>query len=200
MSSLTTTEPDPVAERPARRVPAEPEFWILVLGDLALFTVLFFVWTTGERADPAHFADGRATLARGIGIANTLVLLAGSAAVVRAIAALRRDDERAARAAYGLAILGGAVFLVLKAVEYAGHLWHGVDALAGPFYIDYFVFTGVHALHVVLGMVLLGVARARVGRGPAGAARPMVLQEAAATYWHVIDIVWIVLFTLIYLG
>lgn len=197
---MTQAVEDAIGTAPgeSRRVPAEPEFWIFILGDLAIFTAFFFVWAAGERADPVVFSDGRASLSRGIGIANTLVLLGSSGAVAVAVRAVRDARWVAARTAYGLAIAGGATFLMLKAVEYARHLGHGIGDLAGPFFVDYFVFTGVHALHVVLGLVVLAVARARVGSG--GGSRPMVLHEAAATWWHVIDIVWIVLFTLIYLG
>lgn len=198
MSSLTSTSPDRVAAGRTRRVPAEPELWIFVLGDLTVFTAFFFVWATGERAQPGIFAAGRETLSLGIGVANTFVLLLSSAAVATAVQALRWDDHVRARRAYAVAIGCGAAFLGLKAVEYAGHLGHGLDALGGAFFMDYFVFTGIHALHVLLGMIVLVVARARVGARPS--ARPMLLHEAAATYWHVIDIVWIVLFTLIYLG
>ncbi len=196
---MTQSVEDVIGTAPGdrRRVPAEPEFWIFILGDLAIFTAFFFVWAAGERADPVAFAEGRASLSRGIGIANTLVLLASSGAVALAVRAVRDSRWLAARTAYGLAIAGGVTFLALKAVEYSRHLGEGIGALAGPFFVDYFVFTGVHAVHVVLGLVVLAVARARVG---SGGSRPMVLHEAAATWWHVIDIVWIVLFTLIYLG
>lgn len=179
------------------RVPAEPEFWIFVFGDLCVFTVFFFVWSFAERSDPALFEAGRETLHQPIGIANTLLLLTSSAAVALAVGSLRSGRARLARAAYLGAIGLGAGFLALKAIEYGEHLSSGPGSLTGPFYLDYFLFTGVHALHVLLGLVCLLVARAKVRS--AARDRPMLVHEAVATYWHMIDVVWVVLFSLIYL-
>lgn len=178
-----------------RRVPAEPELWILVFGDLAIFTVFFFVWATTARAHPAAFHSGRATLDQAIGITNTVLLLTSSAAVAGAVRLLRAARTVTARRWYLAAIGLGAAFLVLKVVEYAEHLSCGLAALHGPFFLDYFLFTGVHALHVLLGLVALAVVRSRAR----GDAPSMLAHEAVATYWHMIDVVWIVLFSLIYL-
>jgi len=184
--------------RVERRVPAEAEFWIFIFGDLAVFTAFFFVWAAAQHSDPALFEAGRATLNQTLGMANTVLLLASSAAVARAIGCLRRCDARGARSGYLGAIVLGGGFLVLKAVEYSGHLRRGAAALNDPFHVDYFVFTGVHALHVLLGLLCLAAVRRRVG-AQEEVARPMLAHEAVATYWHMIDVVWIVLVTLIYL-
>lgn len=178
-----------------RRVPAEPEFWIFVFGDLAIFTVFFFVWATTARAHPAAFDAGRETLDQVIGVADTALLLTSSAAVAGAVRLLRSGRAATARRCYLAAIALGAGFLALKAVEYAEHLSHGLGALHGPFFLDYFLFTGVHALHVLLGLIALIVVRSRAR----GAEPSMLAHEAVATYWHMIDVVWIVLFSLIYL-
>jgi nitric oxide reductase NorE protein len=187
-----------------RRVPGEPEFWIFVFGDLAVFTAFFFVWATAQRAEPELFDAGRATLDQVIGVTNTVLLLTSSAAVARAVGAVRRGDAAVARRAYLAAIALGAGFLVLKAVEYGEHLRHGLARLDDTFHVDYFVFTGVHAVHVLLGLVCLAAVRARLAAGATGATGPggprLLVHEAVATYWHMIDVVWIVLFTLIYLA
>ncbi|MBO0854293.1 MAG: cytochrome c oxidase subunit 3 [Nocardia sp.] len=199
------------AERDERWVPAEPEFWIFVFGDLAVFTAFFFIWATAQRGDPELFAAGRATLNQTIGIANTALLLTSSAAVAAAVRSLRAGSATLARRWYLAGICLGAGFLILKAIEYAEHLAGGLGSLTGPFYVDYFVFTGVHALHVLLGVCGLAIVRARAAKAsapqvatpgsvtPDPAAPRMLIHEALATYWHMIDVVWIVLFSLIYL-
>ena len=185
------------ARRPAR-VPAEPELWILIFGDLAVFTVFFFLWAFGQRAHPAAFADGRASLDLAVATTNTVALLGSSVAVVLAVAHVRHRRVERARACYAIAIGLGLLFLALKGVEYAEHLAHGPGALTGTFYLYYFVFTGVHALHVTLGLIGLTVCRARARRREEPPA--LLVHEAVASYWHTIDVVWIVLFTLIYLA
>lgn len=183
---------------PVRRAPAEPEFWIFVFGDLSVFTAFFVVWAVAARQHAAAFAAGHATLNQAIGVTNTALLLCSSAAVAVAVRAIRAGELRLARSAYLTAIVLGAGFLALKAVEYAQHLTHGLNAMAGPFFVDYFVFTGIHALHVLLGLACLAVARTKLRTAPEPPR--LLMHEAVATYWHMIDIVWIVLFSLIYLN
>jgi len=183
--------------RAARRVPAEPEFWIFVFGDLSVFTAFFFVWAVTQRHHEAVFAAGHATLNQPIGVLNTALLLASSAAVATAVRAVRASQGVIARRAYLLAVGLGGGFLVGKAVEYTLHFTHGLESLRGPFFTDYFVFTGVHALHVFVGLVCLLVARAKARNSDPVSG--LMIHEAVATYWHMIDVVWVVLFSLIYL-
>lgn len=180
-----------------RHVPGEAELWILILGDLAVFTVFFGVLGWQHRTDPASYADGQAGLATGLGLLNTVLLLTGSAFVASALGAARRGRWAAARQGYRAGIVCGLGFVAVKAVEYAGHAGETVDA----FLSSYFVFTGIHLLHVLVGLVCLSVA-ARRCRDAAAWEEPVSerLLEGLGVYWHLVDLLWIVLFVLLYLA
>ncbi len=159
---------------------------IMVFGGLIGSYVVFRLGGTGWSAEAAH-------LQVTIGIVNTLVLLTSSLTVVQAFAAAEAGVPRAARLFLGLTILGGLLFLGLKAAEYIAEIRAGFTPSGGIFWSFYYTMTGLHALHVVAGVavnaVLFASARLRT---------PHRL-ELAGLYWHFVDIVWIFLFPLLYL-
>lgn len=180
-----------------RHVPGEAELWILVLGDLAVFTVFFGVLGWQHHTDPASYAAGQAGLDTGLGLLNTLLLLTGSALVATALTRARAGHWVAARGGYLLAIACGLGFVVVKAVEYAGHAGEPVS----DFGSYYFVFTGIHLAHVLAGLVCLTVAARRCQRAAwHGEPAPERLLEGLGVYWHLVDLLWIVLFVLLYLA
>jgi heme/copper-type cytochrome/quinol oxidase subunit 3 len=127
---------------------------------------------------------------------NTLVLLTSSYTVVRAHVAAEAGDARGLRLNLGGTILGGLIFLALKAVEYTMEIRAGFTPGAGIFWSFYYTMTGLHGLHVlggvVVNVVVLVAARSSL-------ARPHRV-ELAGLYWHFVDIVWIFLFPLLYLA
>lgn len=182
--------------RPERHVPGEPGFWIVVLGDLAAFTVFFGVFAWYRAQDPAFFAEGQATLLRPLGLFNTILLLTGSLFVVLGVDRAR-NDRPGAPTMLRLGMACGVGFIAVKAFEYAHEFAQPIDLAANPFFILYFAFTGAHLFHVVLGIGGLAVAQAFARRE-----RPsekIVLIECAASFWHLVDLLWIVLFALFYL-
>lgn len=183
---------------PAHRrghVPGEPELWVFILGDLAVFGLFFGVLAWNHAADPAGYRLGQAELHDGLGLLNTLLLLTSSAAVASGLARARTGANTEARHWYLTAIGLGTGFVVVKAVEYADRIHAGVPAGA-DFFTYYFVFTGIHPLHVLVGLICLGVAAARCAR-PEPA--PIRLLEGLGVYWHLVDLLWIALFALLYL-
>lgn len=180
-----------------RQVPGEAELWILVLGDLAVFTVFFGVLGWQHHTHPASYAAGQSGLATGLGLLNTLLLLTGSALVASALTRARAGHWVAARGGYLIAIACGLGFVAVKVVEYAGHAGEPVD----DFGSYYYVFTGIHLAHVLAGLVCLTVAAHRCGlaarRGEPPSER---LLEGLGVYWHLVDLLWIVLFVLLYLA
>jgi nitric oxide reductase NorE protein len=179
-----------------RRVPGEPGFWIIVLGDMAAFTLFFMVFAWYRMQDPALFAAGQATMLRGLGLANTILLLTGSLFVVLGVERARANRHDAP-AMFRLGMACGAGFALVKAFEYRHALQLPVDLPNNPFYILYFAFTAVHLLHVLLGIG--GLALAQVSAQRERPAERMVLIECAASFWHLVDLLWIVLFALFYL-
>lgn len=180
-----------------RHVPGEAELWILVLGDLAVFTVFFGVLGWQHRTDPASYAAGQDGLDTGLGLLNTLLLLTGSALVASALTRARAGHWTAARRGYLAAVACGLGFVAVKAVEYAGH----AGEPGSDFVSSYFVFTGIHLAHVLAGLVCLAVAARRCAVAAAWE-EPVSerLLEGLGVYWHLVDLLWIVLFVLLYLA
>jgi nitric oxide reductase NorE protein len=181
----------------ARHVPGEPEFWIFIFGDLAVFGLFFGIWSWHRQAQAELFAWGHEHLNQGFGLVNTLLLITSSALVAHGLVMARRGRDEDARRAYHAAAALGAAFVIVKFFEYRQHLGaDGVD-LHNDFFIGYFVFTGIHLVHVLVGLLglMLAVTRSRLG----GSDRDLRLLECVSVYWHMVDLVWIVWFYLIYL-
>ncbi|RMH38828.1 MAG: cytochrome oxidase subunit III [Deltaproteobacteria bacterium] len=129
------------------------------------------------------------------GIVNTSVLLTSSYLVVLAHHAAHQGDYKKASRWLGITVLCGLVFLCIKSYEYSHEIAHGFTPTANLFWSFYFAMTGLHGLHVIAGMIALGWVALRVRKGE----NPQRV-EYAGMYWHLVDIVWIFLFPLLYLS
>lgn len=185
-----------VARSPANnRIPGESSMWFFVIGDLIIFGGYFlaYVWYRGQQ--PEVFLAGQARVNLGIGVANTIVLLTSSLFVALGTAAARAARTAEALRLFVIALILGAAFPVLKLSEYVPEILAGNTPGTNLFFMYYFVMTGLHLCHVILGLVILSF----VIRDLNGSAAPrMSLIETGATYWHMVDVLWIVLFALLY--
>ena len=186
-------------ETPATHVPGDLAMWCFILAELAVFGVFFLVYGYHRWRDPALFSQGQQQLDLLLPTLNTLLLLTGSAAIVAAVRAFALNRQRSGRRWLLSTMLAGGGFLVLKGFELGGKFAAGITLSSGDFWMFYLSLTVFHFLHVVLGMVIVAAVwwQARDGRY-AGAAIDGV--ETAAAYWHMVDLVWIVLFALIYVA
>jgi nitric oxide reductase NorE protein len=193
--------PEVGAARPdrVRRVPGEEGTWIFIFGDMCVFAVLFSVFLQARISDPAGFAHDQVELNQNLGALNTLLLLVSSLLVVLAMRAVRSP---ALRRRAPLFLVGawvcGAGFLVVKAVEYAEKVDHGITPQTSDFFMYYFVLTGLHAFHLVLGLVALSVL-IKLARKPEMSRGQLAFFEGGACFWHMVDLLWLVLFPLIFL-
>jgi cytochrome c oxidase subunit 3 len=182
--------------------------WIFLASEVLFFGGLFVAYLYGRSHWPAGFALASRHTDVFLGTLNTGVLLTSSALVALAVACEEHPGARrwTANLLWATAVLGLA-FLVIKGLEYhqewREHLWPTADfalartAGAEEFFALYFVATGLHAVHLGIGVVLLAVfARARRLRRDWADAHHI---EIVALYWHFVDIVWIFLYPLIYL-
>lgn len=176
-------------------MPAEPGLWIFVLGDMTIFGVFFVVFAHYLGEDRAELKASASALHQQIGAVNTLVLLASSYFMVRALHAYRAGSARL-RADLGFVLVGGAVFLTAKVAEYALVVADGHRPGTELFFTLYFAVTGVHLLHVLIGMALVARWRAVSLRARPG----RIFAEGVAVYWHMVDLLWVVIFNLVYLG
>jgi nitric oxide reductase NorE protein len=178
----------------SRTLPGELGLWVFIFSDLGLFALYFVLAAWDMRADPVTFQQGQASLNLTLGMINTVVLLTGSWAV--AMGTRVATDARQAARYLQLAALTGLIFLGVKFFEY-DHLVsldHTIDQNA--FYTWYFFLTGFHAFHVVAAVAFLMIVAARYR----GESQPgHVMTEAAGCYWHLVDLLWIGIFLVLYL-
>ncbi|MBG6082164.1 cytochrome c oxidase subunit 3 [Rubrivivax gelatinosus] len=171
--------------------------WLVIAAELLTFGLLFVSYAFARLQDPAQFNALQATLDLERGALNTVLLVSGSAAVAHAVAAFERGRTVAARR-WLLAALGcGLGFTVLKSAEIAAKVAAGADLSAETFWMFYLLLSGFHLLHVVAAAVFLAIVWWLAGRGAYGPGRTHV-PETAAAFWHMVDLLWIVLFPLLY--
>jgi len=188
----------PLAALDERRIPGEPGVWIFLFGDMIVFGIFFATFMYQRSLDPDLFDESRRTLSLGIGLTNTLVLLTSSLFVVTAVRAIRSSERLAARWLLVGALVCGLAFVGLKAIEYTAKVNEGHTPNANAFYLYYFILTGLHLFHVLIGIAVLAVLLTQAGRVELSATR-MALVEGGACFWHLVDLLWIVLFPLLYL-
>ncbi|MCX2929980.1 cytochrome c oxidase subunit 3 family protein [Mycobacterium sp. CVI_P3] len=179
-------------------VPGEAGIWIFILGDMGIFAVLFATFLVYRSKDVALFDDSQQHLNTTFGLINTLLLLASSMLVVLAVSAVRKGTPRPAPLLIAGAIGCGLAFSVLKVVEYTGKIDAGITPQTNTFYMFYFLLTGLHWFHLLLGLAVLSylLVSARRDRHDA---RQLAWFEGGGCFWHMVDLLWIVLFPLIYL-
>lgn len=186
------------ATRPAPHVPGEPGVWIFLFGDMVVFGVFFATFMYQRAQAPELFDASRHTLNIGIGLANTLVLLTSSLFVVTAVRAIRLSRRGAAQLMLAGALVCGLTFVGLKCVEYTAKVTAGHVPTENNFYLYFFILTGLHLFHVLIGVGVLILLLTQARRRRLSATR-MAVVEGGACFWHLVDLLWIVLFALLYL-
>jgi nitric oxide reductase NorE protein len=175
--------------------PGDGHMWVMVLGDLIIFGAYFIIFMVYRAMEPQDFLTSQQHLDINIGVLNTLVLLASSWFIARSVQAVRADEPaRALRLTY-LGGLCGLSFIAIKAYEWSTEIAAGHSISSNDFFMFYYMLTGVHLFHVSLGLLILGVV-VRELRNPGG--RRLFMVESGATYWHMVDLLWIVIFALLY--
>jgi nitric oxide reductase NorE protein len=170
----------------------------LVAADLAVFALFFVSFARDRGRDPALFEQARQTLDAGIGGVNTLILLTSSWFVALAVQAAQAGAVRRIPRLLACAVACGFTFAALKVIEYADRLRAGTSMLTNDFYMYYFTLTGIHLLHVLAGTFILLFLWNRARAGAYGRGTCAGLQ-GGATFWHMVDLLWVVIFPLLYL-
>ena len=190
----------PAALQPASddgALPGDFAIWIFIFAEMLAFGVLFVAYAFTRAQDVELFNAAQLTLDRTSGFINTLVLITSSYFVVRAVSAIRRG--LATSCAYWLsgAWLLGAVFVGIKAVEFHDKFNAGITLSTNAFYMFYLALTFFHFMHVLMGMIILACVIVKARRG--GYSRhDYVGVETSASFWHMVDLLWIILFPLVY--
>jgi nitric oxide reductase NorE protein len=183
-----------------RWVPGEPGIWALIFTDLGVFSVYFisFMWQWAH--DRATFAAGHATISLPVGILNTFFLLTASLFVALGVQRIRLGRVSQTQWLFAVAGLAGLAFIVSKGLEWSAKLQAGHTPRSDSFFQFYFMLTGIHLVHVLIAMTLLCFMWRRAGRVQGSpTAQQSRFIENGASYWHMVDLLWLVLLALIYL-
>lgn len=182
--------------------------WFFLFTEMLLFGGLFIVYSVYRfrNAEAFHFAAEELSVF--IGTLNTIILLISSSTIAMSITALRLKNKKLALLLIGVTIFLGIAFLVNKYFEWGGHIREHIYpgspvlALRGQgdvlFYGLYFFMTGLHALHIIIGLVFIGFVTLKIIKNKINSDN-YVLLENSGLYWHLVDLIWIFLFPLFYL-
>lgn len=200
MTAIETTKAisEEIAVQGKKPMPAEPWMWIFILGDMSIFALFFgaYLWALSENRQA--FISDASDLVLSLGFANTLVLLSSSYAVARAVQAHRVGNSGSTRQWLGWALVAAAAFAAIKLIEYGMELVEGNGLTSSPFFMYYFVLTGLHLMHVAIGSLLLIVWRRSLrDRSSLHSSR---WTESVAGYWHMVDLLWLLIFSFVYIG
>ena len=182
--------------------------WLFIFTEILLFGGMFIVYSVYRFKNPVAFGLAHQELNVTVGFINTVILLISSATVAIAISAMQKSDRKLTMAMLGLTLVLAIVFLVNKYFEWGLKFEHGMypgselmrnlshgDML---FFSLYFFMTGLHAVHIIIGMVLPSVSLFKVKSGAVNQGQYAML-ENSGLYWHLVDLIWIFLFPLFYL-
>ncbi len=181
--------------------------WLFLYTEIMLFGGLFVLYAAYYYRYTQDFIEAGKETELFLGTLNTVLLLISSFTVASAIAAMKRESKKAAIALLGVTIFLAACFLVNKYIEWDHKFEHGLypgsPILAAKmgmtiFFGLYFTLTGLHAIHVCIGIIVLSTNIVLTGKGWITPAR-MNFLENSGLYWHLVDIIWIFLFPLFYL-
>ena len=183
--------------------------WLFIFTELLLFGGLFIVYSVYRYLNPEAFQLAGEELDTFIGAFNTVILLVSSMTIAMSTSALQQKNKKLTIFLIIITLILALVFLVNKYFEWGLKFEHGIfpgsehlktDFGQGEilFFGLYFVMTGLHALHIIAGMIIMIVALYKVQKETTSASRPLLL-ENAGLYWHLVDLIWIFLFPLFYL-
>ncbi len=197
MSSIASTSKS-LAAADVRRLPGDPDVWVFIFAELLMFGAFFIAYIVNWMGERELYRASQLSLDRTLGLINTIFLVVSSWAVVSAINAARQDRKERIAPFLGFAIVLGCSFMVVKYLEYSAKIRSGIDLTTDNFHMFYFCLTGIHLIHVVVGTIILVVCwnNARTGLYHAENTRGL---ETGASYWHMVDLLWIFLFPLLYL-
>ncbi len=175
-------------------LPGKVGVWWFLASEVMLFGGLIGSFIV-SRLGSSGWSGEAAHLSVPVAAINTLVLLTSSMTMVMAFGAVEKGDPRGLRTYLFLTVLLGLTFLGIKAYEYSSEVAAGFTPVTGPFWSFYYTMTGLHALHVLAGIITNLALFVMARRG----LRNQHRVELAGLYWHFVDIVWIFLFPLLYL-
>ncbi|MCA1296785.1 cytochrome c oxidase subunit 3 family protein [Stappia indica] len=175
---------------PLEQLPGDLMMWVLIVSELLVFGAGLAAFLAVRIGDPAGFAAAQDHLHRAAAGLNTVVLVTSGLLAALAVRAREAEQRLRTRCLLAGASVLGLVFLIIKGMEYADKAAAGIGVETHPFFTFYYLLTGFHAAHVLAGVIILGLV------GWKDSPRSV---EVGAAFWHMVDLVWVLLFPVIYL-
>jgi nitric oxide reductase NorE protein len=194
VSAITEAAPETLK----KKIPGEAGVWIFILGDISVFAVFFTVYLVERSKQVDLFDLSQGTLNKNFGAINTVFLLISSLFVVLAVRAMRAAERLLAQRLIAGAFLCGVAFIVVKIFEYHERIAAHEIPTTNGYYLLYFVLTGLHLFHLVIGLAVLIVLWS-MARKIELSTNQWAFFEGGACFWHMVDLLWLVLFPLIFL-
>lgn len=191
MTSLSLTQVD-------KKLPGDLAMWFFILAELTVFAIFFIGFAISEQNNREVFSQGKQQLHQISGLINTVALITSSFFVALALNAMHQ--EKSTKAVYLLlsAKAFACVYIAVKIWEYFSLFEQGITIETNTFFTLYFLITAFHLMHVLLGMVILIFIAKTAWQGKYNCQRLSGF-ESGASYWHMVDLLWIILFPLVYI-
>ena len=168
--------------------------WWLMASEIVIFGGVLASYVM-HRIGHTEFGDYASHTNVWAGGFNTFVLLTSSLFAVLAHQAAENGDGKKAAKLLWATIGGGGIFLLVKSMEWTYEITNGYTLQSNAFWHFYYVAAGLHALHVIAGMIAMGIVAMQASRN-----EELQRVELAGIYWHFVDVVWIFLFPLLYIA
>ncbi|MFK5912978.1 MAG: cytochrome c oxidase subunit 3 family protein [Woeseiaceae bacterium] len=177
--------------------PGDFAIWIFIYAELLVFGIFFLSYAFARSQNVELFNESQLNLNRISGAVNTLILITSSYFVVRAVAAIRENNSLLCAKWLLAAVLLASAFIVIKLTEFIDKYSEGISLSTNTFYMFYLSMTFFHFMHVIMGMVILIAVMLKAKQG-GYSSEEYTGVETGASYWHMVDLVWIILFPLVY--
>ncbi len=179
-----------------KRLPGDLAMWFFILAELTVFAIFFIGFAIAEQLNGEMFAVSKAKLHPIAGLINTIALITSSLFVALSVRAIHLGEIKKSLNLLVISQLIACVYLVVKIWEYQFLFSLGIDIETNTFFTLYFLITFFHFMHVLLGMVILFLIARNAKKG--AYKEDISGFESGASYWHMVDMLWIILFPLIY--
>jgi nitric oxide reductase NorE protein len=184
--------------KPVRQLPGEVGIWLFIFGDMLVFSLFFITFMFYRGENLALFQQSQTHLNQTLGVVNTFLMLSSSWFVAMAVQSARKNMGRVTPLLFLCGFGCGLGFVIAKFFEYREKIRAGLTLTSNDFFMYYYMFTGIHLMHVLIGMGVLAF-MARYAWSGGFDAKKIGHLESGASFWHVVDLLWIVLFALLYL-
>jgi len=171
--------------------------WIVIFLELVTYGMAIVAFVFYGKQEPEVFHQSRLQLDTTFGVLNTIFLLTSGLFMAAAVHEFKENNIRKSSLYFKLAMLGGVLFIVLKSIEYYHKIEAGISLETNMFFAFYWLLTAFHLIHVLMGLVIL--ARTNKGMTKKNSDTAVEDVEACAAFWHMCDLIWLLLFPVLYL-